>query len=418
MNHVLIGLFALLCLGILVAGLRRREGVYEYPFLAGAIAIAFLLPQLPGLADNMFLPADGFAKTLIFTIFCIAVIPIGWRSAARPLIAAPIPLSESRLFIASAILSAAGAGFYVAVGRLPPETMVSTTISGVPVVLLFFSKMLVFGFAIAALCMVRRPSWPWLAIVLGDSILYLDRIVVTGKRGEALEYVLIVAMSFWFLRGLVLPRALVVAGLFFGVLGMTSTEDYRAITRRGETPTLETLSQIDVSANFETLLSSGGAEFQNAIMRIDLVSSSQGFDYGLFHWNELVMAFVPAQLVGETTKRSLLIETPEAIDRFYLPSTGTTQTGFADAFGSFGYLGFLKFFAIAWLMRRLHRGASLGDASSQIIYMLSVVPAMNVLSHHTNWIVTAWVQMAIFLGPALLFARIAPRRLLAPVAAS
>jgi hypothetical protein len=418
MNHVLIVLFALLCAGMLAAGLWRRGAIYEYPFLAAAIAVAFLLPQLPGLADNMFLPADGFAKTLAFTIVCIAMIPLGWRHAARPLMSTPTHFSESKLLIASATLSVAGAGFYVAVGRLPPETMVSTTISGVPVILLFFSKMLVFGFAIAALCAVRRPTWLWLAILVGDSILYLDRIVVTGKRAETLEFVLIIAMSFWFRRGFALPRTLVVGALVLGMLGMASTEDYRQITRRGETPSLESLSRIDFAANFDTLLSGGGSEFQNAIMRVELVSRTQGFDYGLFHWNELVMAFVPAQIVGEATKRSLLVETPGAIDRFYQPHTGTTETGIADAFGSFGYLGFLKFYVIAWLLRRLHRSASLGDAACQIIYMLSLVPAMNVLSHHTNWILMTWVQMAIFLGPALLYARIAPRRQLRTVTAT
>jgi hypothetical protein len=410
MNYILIILFSALCAGLLLAGLCRRGGIYEYPFLAGAIAVTFLLPQLPGLADNMFLPADGFAKTLAFTIACVAMVPIGWRWASRPLIATPTPLSEARLLIASAALSAAGAGFYVAVGRLPPETIVSVQISGVPVILLFFSRMLVFGFAIAALCAVRRPSWPWLAIVVGDSLLYLDRIVVTGKRAEALEFVLILAMAFWFQRGLALPRILVVLGLVIGALGMTSTGEYREITRRGETPGLEALSRIDVAANFETLLSAGGYEFQNAIMQIDLVSRTQGYDYGLFHWNELIWAFVPSQVFGDATKRSLMIETADVTDRFYQPVTGTTNTGVADAFGSFGYLGFVKFFVVAWLLRRLHCSASLGDATSQIIYMLSLVPAMNVLSHHTQWIVNAWVQMAIFLGPALLYARVAPRR--------
>lgn len=404
MNDILILLFALLCLGLLVEGFLRRGAVYEYPFLAGAMSTAFILPQLPGLSSDIFLPADGFAKALAFTIVCLAMAAVGWRCSARPLLATSLPLLEGRLLIASALLSIAGAGFYVAVGRLPPETMVSTAISGAPVILLFFSKMLVVGFAIAVLCAARRLSVPAVVIVLCDSALYLDRVLVTGKRGEAFEFLLIIALAFWFQRRRALPRAAVILTVIVGMFLMASTQDYRDITRRGVTPGVEDIARIDFAGNFERLLEEGSGEFENLIMRIDLVSRNQSFDYGMYHWNETVMAFVPAQIVGEATKRSLLVETPGAIDRFYQPHYGTTETGMADAFGSFGYLGFVKFLFVGWLMRKIYLSAMHGDAASQLAYMLSALPAMHIFSHHTNWIVAASIHMGIFLGPALLFA--------------
>ena len=409
MNQALVILYALLCLALLIGGLARRGGIYEYPFLASAMSVAFILPQLPGLTHNMFLPENGFARALVFTTACLGMSALGWRCSARPLLPRPIPLNEDRLLLAAASLSAAGAGFYVAVGRLPPDTVVSTAISGVPVVLLFFSKMLVFGLAIAALCAARRPSWFAFAIILCDAALYFDRVFVTGKRGEALEFFLIVALALWFQRRRAVPAVLALIVVLGGVLGMASTEDYRAITRRGETPGLEDVAKIDFVGNFENLVSGGGAEFQNAIMKIDLSARTQSYDYGLYHWNELVMAFVPGQVVGDAVKRSLLIEVPGMADRFYEPSYGTTDTGMADAFGSFGYLGVAKFFFIAWIMRRIYRGAMREDASSQILYMLSALPAVHVISHHTQWIFTSWIHMAIFLGPALFFARVRER---------
>lgn len=351
MNEALILAFAALCFFLIAEGVLRRGAVYEYPFLAAAMMTAFILPQLPGLADNVFLPADGFAKTLAFSIVCLAAVPIGWRLSDRPLLSTPIPLDETRLLTAAATLSAIGAGFYVVISRLPPETVVSTALSGPTVIYLFFSKMLVFGFAIAALCAARRPSAVALAILACDAALYLDRIVVTGKRGEAFEFVLIIALAVWFQMRRALPRALVILTVLVGVIGLSSTEDYRNITRRGQTPGLEDIAKIDFIGNFETLLESGGTEFQNAVMRMDVVSRNQSFDYGLSHWNDLVMSYVPAQIVGDAFKRSLLVVTPGAVDRFYAANYGTTDTGMADAFGSFGYLGFVKFFAVAWLMR-------------------------------------------------------------------
>lgn len=419
MNAALVVIVALLCAVMLFLGFARRGAIYEFPFLAAAMSAAFILPQLPGLSGNIFLPADGFARAVIFMIGCLTMAWIGWGVSSRPLISQPMPLSESRLLIAAALLSSAGAAFYIAVGRLPPETMISVAISGVPVVLLFFSKMLVIGFAIAVLCAARRLSTPAILIALGDTVLYLDRVYVTGKRGEAFEFILIVALGVWFQTRRALPRAIVAVMLVAGVIGLTSTEHYRAMTRRGESPGFEDIAKIDFLGNFETLVAAGGEEFQNAIMQMDFVARTQQYDYGLYHWNELVMAFVPAQVVGVATKRSFLIEVGGSIDRFYEPLYGTTNTGLYDAFTSFGYLGALKFFLVAWLMRRIYRGAMSGDATSQLIYMLSALPAMHVFSHHTNWILTAWIQMAMFIGPALLYARSAntPPKLVTAAAA-
>jgi hypothetical protein len=88
------------------------------------------------------------------------------------------------------------------------------------------------------------------------------------------------------------------------------------------------------------------------------------------------------------------------------PPPGTTSTGMADAFASFWYFGFLKFLLIAYLLGRLYGAAVKGNTLSQIVYMLSVVPAILVMTHFTNEIVIAWIHMAMFLGPALYYARI------------
>ncbi|WP_020184870.1 hypothetical protein [Methylopila sp. 73B] len=404
MTWMLVAILAALCLGLLVEGLVRPGGVYEFPFLAAAMSTAFVLPQLPGLVDGPFLPDGGFSAAVVFTVACLGAAPLGWRLARRPLLRQIVPLDETRLLLAAAALSATGAGFYVAVGRLPPEETVSVAISGFPVVLLFFSKMLVYGFAIAVLCAARRPSLPALTIALADSALYLDRVYVTGKRGEAFEFVLLIALAVWFQRRRALPRAAVAAALVLGMTALGSTEDYRKMTRRGETPGIAEIASIDFVGNFKTLLADGGYEFQNAVMRIDLTSRNQAFDYGLFHWNELVMTFVPSQLVGESLKRSLIVSVSGAADRFYEPKFGTTDTGMADAFGSFWWFGALKFLVVGWIMRRIYLSAMAGDAASQLLYMLSALPAMHIFSHHTNWIVAAWVQMALFVGPALIFA--------------
>lgn len=96
--------------------------------------------------------------------------------------------------------------------------------------------------------------------------------------------------------------------------------------------------------------------------------------------------------------------------RDYNALTGTTETGMADAFQSFWYFGALKFFLIAYLLARLWASAKEGQAAGQIVYMLSIVPAMHVVSHQTDWVIMAWVHMVLFLVPSLALAAVPARR--------
>jgi hypothetical protein len=45
-----------------------------------------------------------------------------------------------------------------------------------------------------------------------------------------------------------------------------------------------------------------------------------------------------------------------------------------------------------------------GSTTGQIVYMLSIVPAMHSISHVTDWVLQVWVHMLFFLVPALLLA--------------
>jgi hypothetical protein len=59
-----------------------------------------------------------------------------------------------------------------------------------------------------------------------------------------------------------------------------------------------------------------------------------------------------------------------------------------------------------------------GHTAPQLFYMLLAVPAMHTISHHTQWALSAWVHMMVFLIPALLFARIRKQTAQSPAAAT
>jgi hypothetical protein len=131
------------------------------------------------------------------------------------------------------------------------------------------------------------------------------------------------------------------------------------------------------------------------------------FDLGAFHWNMLVFTYVPAQIVGTDLKNALYLPLGDpALEEYqYRPPMGSTVTGLSDAFGSFWYFGCLKFLLIAVVMQKLWLAARSGSITAQLLYMLLPVQAMQAVTHFTNNFLLPWPHMAMFLLPALLFAR-------------
>lgn len=409
MNWVVTGLMAVLCLWLLVAAGTRRGKLYEFPFLASAITFGFILPQLPGLAVDPFLPAGIYTKTVGFAVLCLAMCWLGWMPNRQPVMRAfQWQFNERRLLLVSAVISAIGAFFYYKLSLIPIEEAVTTQFSGANVVLAFFSELLQYGLAISVLCLFNRRSSIALIITVIDTMFYVERIMVTGKRGETTELFLIFALAIWFKWRRAVPHFLALTAILGGTLAMTSTGDYRQMNAKNDGLLLSKLTQISVWDNFERLLTTGGDEMRNAMYRINLVDRSQSFDLGAFHWDTLAWNYIPAQLVGKEMKDSFMIGIEDQFDRYYFfnKPTGTTETGFTDAYASFWYFGAFKFFIIAYLMSRLYGAAMAGHTAPQLFYMLLIVSAMHTISHYTQWVLSTWVHMAVFLIPALLFARI------------
>lgn len=409
MNLSLTWIFTGLVCSFLASGLFfRPQRMYQFPFLAGVMTFGFLLPQIPALMNDPFLPSGAYAKTLFMGSLSLIMLALGWRLAKRPIGFLMVSFNEKRLLWAATLLSAIGSSFYFLLSRLPGEISIGMQMTGIPVVYLFFAQLMPYGLAIALLCFARKPTWFAISIIAFDLIFYLDRIIVTGKRAEAIQLVLMILLAFWFYRRIVLPRSLMLLGIVVGTFLMTSMGDYRQITRAASGFVLDDILEIDYAANFNQTLERGGLELRNAVQRIDEIDRRLEFDYGKFHWNRVVFTFVPAQLVGTGTKEALQFDMPKP-GRDYNPLTGTTETGLVDAFASFWYFGALKFLALAWVLRRIWETAMSGQMLGQLVYMLSIVPAMHSISHQTDWVIPVWIHMAIFLIPVLYFCRLSNR---------
>lgn len=399
-------LFAILCgvtLGLIISGLTRPGKIYEFPFLAGTTFLGFVIPQLPAYANDPFLPEGAFAKTALMTIFCVAACGAGWAAGNRPMRVFAWRYDENHLIWVAVVLSLAGAFFYYKIDRLPHEMLMVRNWSGIATVWYFLSRLVGYGLAIALLCVVRRPRAFSIVAVLFGTLLMVDRIIVAGRRQEFVEFLLALGLSFWFQRGVALPRAIALAGALAVGVGWASTADYRDVSL-GLDSKWSQVAKISFLQNFVDMIQNGGLEMHNAIVLIDFTDKTQEFDFGAFNWNTLVFNFVPAQFVGQNFKNSLMLPAP-ASDRNYNPIIGTTTTGMADSFMSFWYFGAAKFFLIAYLLGRIYRAAMSGSTTAQVLYILSITTGMMAITHHTQEIFSLWVQLGVFVFPGLALAR-------------
>ncbi len=399
----LIILLFLVSLWLIGLGLVRRGGIYEVPFLTGAMFMGFILPQLPALAADPLQSASAVERMMLFSSACALMTGIGWLAGQRPLKRGlHLVIDERRLLYLALFMSLAGAYFYFEVSRLPRDIRLETMPSGILVAYSFMQRPLTYGFAIAMLCIARRPSPMAWSIALFDLMLLGDRLLIGGRRGDSTEALLVVLIAFWFYRGWAAPRVLALIGMLLAAVSLNSTADYRSIVREKESMDWQQISKINVIDNFKAVLEAGGPETRNAVERMDIVARSEAFDYGLFHWNTIVFNFVPAQIFGEAFKKSLQADFHDQYGREYNPSLGSTETGMSDSFASLWYFGVLKFFAIAYVLARLYCTARQGWVVPQILYIFGITAAMLSVSHHTQWLLSTYIHLAMLLLPWLL----------------
>jgi len=410
--YVLVGVTAYL----LLRGLLSRPNMLKFPFLASAVVAGWFIPQAIGLVDDPRLPQGGFVLTMMMASLCLLATVLGEKST-RPKPNILIARYDRRqLLIGAAVLSAVGLAAFNLILRTPAQVNDAGLTTGVVTILFFFSTLKFFGLAIALLLLLERFSWPALVIVAVDLNAIASFVLFGGRRGPAVEAFLIVACALWFQRRFILPRTvLIVAVVVASFLGNSIGEYRRLVTsineyRTGEEarlPGIDEILQIDFLDDFGRVLESGSYEARNAVMYIAGSQETGQFDFGTGYWNYLVFRYVPGQLVGFNIKQGLMFDLPDnSVDAFrYERHIGTSFTGFADAFISFWFFGVVVFAGIAALLTRWWDRAMVGAFEAKLFYCLSIVTAIQSVSHGTQWFLALLPQLFIFTIPILIWAR-------------
>ncbi|QBG45956.1 hypothetical protein EGM51_00460 [Verrucomicrobia bacterium S94] len=402
--------------------LLGKNRIYQFPFWAAAIALGWFFPQCVGgfrTADQY--PGSAYATGLIFATFCTVALWAGFYSGHEKMDYSPAWLNakfdRKRLYIAGAILCLGGFYFRYKLMSLPEEVLAMGQWSGAAVKYLFLASIFVFGFLsiwFLYLSQNRLIVAQYLLFLIPSLLMLFQAAVINGRRRAMMNLVSYLFVAPWFVRRIVLPRWLIVSGLCVGLLLVNSIGIYRSIMKNSDESFLTRLKQIvatDLTSESEEVIEKGGAEFNNYIYLRQVHVELGKFDWGIKHWNGLVFNYVPGQLIGRATKKALMLPVLNEIklaNEMYghVFLTGTTATGYLDAFASFGWLGFIKFYAIGYLMGVLYRHAMQGLFLGQLLYVYVLSQAMHAISHGTHMILfSIWVYFFALGYPVLRWAR-------------
>ena len=415
-------LYGSTCLTMALYYFRGKGRFYQFPFWAGAIGLGWFFPQALGLLrQGTKLPDGAYLEGIFFATLCMAALWGGYVAAVKR-----VPqrtgwidatFDSSKLFYAGAFLCAFGFFFQWKLTTLPEEMFATSQWTGAPVKYLFLGSVFKFGFITVWMLYLKENKLivpRMLLFIVPSLLLMLNAAVLMGRRAEMMHTFSYVVVSLWFVRRISIPRWFLVAGLALGLILINAIGVYRSIMMDGEgdlNTRLVQAANADYLAVAEQKTQTSSAEVKNYLYHRKCYAEGGFYDYGLIHWNLLVFNYVPAQIVGRGLKDALMfpltsfaVVTKEKYG--YVGFTGCTSTGYLDAFGSFAWLGFIKFWLVGWMMGMLYRHAIKGAFLAQLLYIYGLGTAMHVVTHQTNDIlVRIWVYFFALGYPFIYLAR-------------
>lgn len=265
-----------------------------------------------------------------------------------------------------------GATSFFLLTRLPPDMLYMRQPSGIITVYIFFSQFLNIACIVSLFLFAFFRKRFYLIFILSGSLLYLDRIVFHAQRSVLFELIFILLVLFILALGKRLSRPLLLAFALLMLVFNASITDIRPIVK-AESRDFRQLENVPVLERLADNSFTADHDMVNAVYAVELKSRpGQQLDLGVSYWNSIVSLYVPAQFLGESFKRSLMLRPgremfpTERID--YRPPTGSTVFIAGRLFLDFGWFGFFPLYLYAVIMNRLYLKAKQKSLVDLILY--------------------------------------------------
>ncbi len=409
---LLLILLCLACVALVGWGFTGPNHCLRFASLLGASVAGFILPQVFGEFNTGRLSNfdGGLEMLVIMTLLCMAAALVGdiWgyhRSGKRlrPLAAYDWRrVTEAALILNIIAILAGLMSSVIFREEIAQRTRYLGGMSGAGVIVLFFSTVHRYGFALAMLLYWERRSILALAMGLFGAGNYVYTIVIMARRGPAIEFVFILIITYALGRRKQIPAIFITIFFVVGTFWSTAIAEFR-----GHNDFTDKLETANFVGDFLNVIDQGGLEVENGVEVIWITFTNGSYEYGKLHWNRLVHAYFPGQIFGADTKKDLQFKIDDLAEEANLHrgTLGATPTAMADCFTSFGFFGCLKYLVIGFVMGRWYRRAFRGDLASQLAFSTMMSAALHTISHGTAWLLNEYLHLALFSYPVLYWAR-------------
>jgi hypothetical protein len=432
----------LLLVGISVAmvawGLLRRDRILQYPTLAGATWLLYIVPQALGVLRNpesvpgMALENGGLELALGMSVLCALMSWLGYthqwgrkrgnppriaRYSGRRTLQAGLALLAVGLLGFQKLVSLTGGwvSFFSTEGSYTLEWR------GLPVAYVFFAGALFPAlYLLLVSALAGRNPVAWVAAAVG-ALPLVATAVFLGRRSQTVFLILIVLLALLFVRGWAPPRSVAVGGMLAVAVAVIAAGEYRKHSQIGgdwgEIRYLDPQGMVRSVIRGEEY-----SEFQFAVVQAAATDRFKEFGMGRGFYNALVANWVPRLLVGDAAKESLFIQAPDYGLQTYAayqwsPRYGSNPTGINNAFCEFWFFGGFLFFGIGAGFRYLwERAYVTRDLGATLLYACLSPLSMTTIVGNLNGLPSDVLYVLIFTLPAILFAR-SPQRVLGRVQA-
>jgi hypothetical protein len=382
---VLLFLFGSACLWLIVDGIKRRAGIFEFSFLAGFGLFGFTFVQALGVVMNPGLaPEAGVCKALVMSSLCAVAVYLGWKAPLPKQRVDPSSFPFSVRWMYRCGLGCIIVGLYGSiqliqlrggvVGVNAVESHRAMVFRGLPVMYIFLTVYGYLGLVLVALIALRLRSW-LLAIPLVVPISFsLVNIVVSGRRTELMLLGTALGCVLYFSRDVAPARPAAVTLMLLAIAAIFLAPAYRNRTTAGNWGQVR---QISASDTVQEALSGTENEFWTMAYLTEIAETQRFFQFGAGFYNTFISYFVPTLIVGDEFKAKLFLSVPTARNSAnsfgWAMPYGMIPTGPYSAFEQFWYFGAACYFFLArWLKRHWIR-ARAGDFWSQVVYSVAAV---------------------------------------------
>lgn len=393
--------YILLNLFIIFRYYKKEMGVFQFPFLIACVSLTFVAPQLFNLLDNNYFDKQNSSMPLFFLSLCNIALAVGYNIGNRKQQGGHTVFFKNThgfkllIYIFFAIGTVAmiiNRGVYQ-----------GGFVSGKFVIVSFFTTYATISLLLILIGLKRGLISGKLFYILGIIViaLTLDKIIESGRRAATINLVLMI-LFFYLDKNVKIYKYLkfVVPGFFVaGMLFGSNIEQYRKNAYSGKTSFIENLQTLDFSDSKKSASMQRGEIF-NAFEGMKMAYMYDVQDYGASNWNGIVRDYVPTVLVSRQFKESLISENKTSGLVSRLTKSGSTMTGYFDAFLSFSIFGFIKFMIIGWAMGYLWKRKDKSDISL-LFYFVLLTPGLHLLTHSSNYFVSQWVFLLLFVYPFL-----------------